>query len=145
MVSVLLRFCKVPRNDEIALQHFFFFLAAAQEFFFYYIYAACNFFLPTCACRNFFFKINHLLPRPSRVKWSASYCGATRAIASTIYLRLSLQLRFYVPRLRFPVSVIVDDLYFIISWRVSTSLKARQQRQLKKTRIGEISIFKLPH
>ena len=23
MVAVLLRFCKVPRNDEIALQHFF--------------------------------------------------------------------------------------------------------------------------
>ena len=33
MVAVLLRFCKAPRNDEIALQHFFFFLTAAQEFF----------------------------------------------------------------------------------------------------------------
>ena len=32
----------------------------------------------------------------------------------------------YVPRSRFPVSVIIDDLYFKISWRVSTSLKARQ-------------------
>ena len=33
MVAVLLRFFKDPRNDEIALQHFFFFLTAAQEFF----------------------------------------------------------------------------------------------------------------
>ena len=29
-------------------------------------------------------------------------------------------------RSRFPVSVIIDDLYFKTSWRVSTSLKARQ-------------------
>ena len=57
MVAVLLRFFKDPRNDEIALQHFFFFLTAAQEFFFYYICAACNFFLPISACRKFFFKI----------------------------------------------------------------------------------------
>ena len=33
MVAVLLRFCKAPQNDEIALQHFFFFLTAVQEFF----------------------------------------------------------------------------------------------------------------
>ena len=32
MVAVLLRFCKAPRNDEIALQHLFFFLTAAQAF-----------------------------------------------------------------------------------------------------------------
>jgi len=37
-------FVKPPRNDEIALQHFFFFLAAVQEFFFDFICAACNFF-----------------------------------------------------------------------------------------------------
>ena len=42
-------FCKAPRNDEIALQHFFFLLAAVQEFFFYFNCAACNFFLPTRA------------------------------------------------------------------------------------------------
>ena len=33
MVAVLLGFCKAPRNDEIALQHFFFFLTAMQEIF----------------------------------------------------------------------------------------------------------------
>ena len=62
-------------------------------------------------------------------------------------ITLATHLRTYH---RFPVSVIVDDLYFKISWRVSTSLKARQFGRiqwdsLKKTRIGEISIFKLPH
>ena len=40
-----------------------------QEFFFSFLCAACNFFLPTSACRKFFFKITH--PPPSRVKWSA--------------------------------------------------------------------------
>ena len=30
---------------------------------FYYICAACNFFLPTSACRKFFFKITHPLPQ----------------------------------------------------------------------------------
>ena len=41
---------------------------------------------------------------------------------------LTITLRTYVPtcRSRFPVSVIIDDLYFRISWRVSTSLKAGQ-------------------
>ena len=62
MVAVLLRFCKAPQNDEIALQHFFFFLTAVQEFFFYYICAACNFSLLTSACRKFFFKITHPPP-----------------------------------------------------------------------------------
>ena len=33
MVAVLLGSCKAPRNDEIALQHFFFLLAAVQDFF----------------------------------------------------------------------------------------------------------------
>ena len=52
------------------MSHFFCFLTAVQYFFFYYICAPCNFFLPTSACRNFFFKITHPSP-PSRVKWSA--------------------------------------------------------------------------
>ena len=52
MVAVLLGFCKAHRNDEI-------FLTAVQEF-----CAACNFFLPTRACRKFcFFKITHPLPQ----------------------------------------------------------------------------------
>ena len=62
-------FVKPTRNDEIASQHFFFLLAAVQEFFFYFICAACNFFLPTSACRNFFPKSP--TPPPSKVKWSA--------------------------------------------------------------------------
>ena len=62
MVAVLLRFCKAPQNDEIALQHFFFFLTAVQEFFFYYICGRCNFSLLTSACRKFFFKITHPPP-----------------------------------------------------------------------------------
>ena len=61
-------FVKPSRNDEIALQHFYFLPAAVQEFFSYFICAACNFFLPTSACRKFF--QNHP-PLPSRVKWSA--------------------------------------------------------------------------
>ena len=56
-------FVKSPWNDEIALQHFFFLLAAVQEFFFYFICAACNFFLPTRACRKFFFEIIHPPPQ----------------------------------------------------------------------------------
>ena len=65
-------FVKPPRNDEIALQHFFFLLAAVQEFFFYFICVAWNLFLPTSACRKFFFTITHPHPqelngRPLRV------------------------------------------------------------------------------
>ena len=37
-----------------------------------------------------------------------------------------ITLRTYVPRSRFPVSVIIDDLSFRISWCVSASLKAGQ-------------------
>ena len=54
-------FVKPPRNDKIASQDIFF-LAC-------FICAACNFFLPTSAGRNFGFKITP--PPPSRVKWSA--------------------------------------------------------------------------
>ena len=39
-----------------------FFYSSARVFF-YYICAACNFFLPTSACRKFFFKITHPLPQ----------------------------------------------------------------------------------
>ena len=55
-------FVKPPRNDEIALQHFFL-LVAVQEFFFSFLCAACNFFLPTSAYRKFFFKITHSPPQ----------------------------------------------------------------------------------
>ena len=44
-------FVKPPRNDEIALQHFFLGCSSARIFF-YFICAACNFFLPLA---GFFF------------------------------------------------------------------------------------------
>ena len=44
MVAVLLRFFKDPRNDEIALQHFFSFLQQRK-----------NFFLLHLCCMQFFF------------------------------------------------------------------------------------------
>ena len=40
-------------------------------------------------------------------------------------------------RSRFPVSVIIDDLYFKISWQVSTSLKARQFGRIQWDSFGE--------
>ena len=49
---------------------FFFLCYSSTRIFFYYICAACDFFLPTSACRKCFFKITHP-PPPSRVKWSA--------------------------------------------------------------------------
>ena len=39
------------------------FFYSSARIFFYYICAACNFFLPTSACRNVFFKITHPLPQ----------------------------------------------------------------------------------
>ena len=39
------------------------FFYSSARIFFYYICAACNFFLPTSACRKFFFKITHPLPQ----------------------------------------------------------------------------------
>ena len=54
-------------------------------------------------CSDTLFKLQNI----TLVIKGVYYCGATRAT-------------------RFPVSVIIDDLYFKISWRVSTSLKARQ-------------------
>ena len=68
MVAVLLRFFKDPRNDEIALQHFFFFLTAALEFFLLHL-CCMQFFSANKRLQEIFFKITH--PRPSRVKWSA--------------------------------------------------------------------------
>ena len=44
----------------------------------------------------------------------------------SLFLRGDLGDSINVPRSRFRVSVIIDDLYFRISWRVSTSLKAGQ-------------------
>ena len=40
-----------------------YFFCSSARIFFYYICAACNFFLPTSACRKFFFKITHPLPQ----------------------------------------------------------------------------------
>ena len=39
------------------------FFYSSARIFFYYLCAACNFFLPTSACRKFFFKITHPLPQ----------------------------------------------------------------------------------
>ena len=39
------------------------FFYSSAIIFFYYICAACNFFLPTSACRKFFLKIPHPLPQ----------------------------------------------------------------------------------
>ena len=41
----------------------------------------------------------------------------------------------YVPRSRFPVSVIIDDLYFRISWRVSISLAMQGREEADVTEI----------
>ena len=40
-----------------------YFFYSSARIFFYYLCAACNFFLPTSACRKFFFKITHPLPQ----------------------------------------------------------------------------------
>ena len=39
------------------------FFYSSARIIFYYLCAACNFFLPTSACRKFFFKITHPLPQ----------------------------------------------------------------------------------
>ena len=52
-------FVKHPRNDEIALQHFFSCLQQCQNLFLFHLSCMQFFFLPTCACRKFFFKITH--------------------------------------------------------------------------------------
>ena len=46
-------FVKLPRNDDIALLHFFFLLAAVQEFFSISFVLHAIFFLPRSACRKF--------------------------------------------------------------------------------------------
>ena len=56
MVAVLLRFFKDPRNDEIALQHFFFFLTAALEFFSITFVLHAIFFFRQALAGNFFSK-----------------------------------------------------------------------------------------
>ena len=90
MVAVLLRFCKVPRNDEIALQHFFFLSCSSARIFFLLHLCCLQFFSSDMRLQEFFLQNQPPPPLPSRVKRSAPYCGATRAIASTTYLRLLL-------------------------------------------------------
>ena len=66
MVAVLLGFCKVPLNDEIALQHFFFVLAAAvQEFFSISFVLHAIFFFRQGLAGIFFFEIIHPPPPKS--------------------------------------------------------------------------------
>ena len=67
-------FVKPPRNDEIALQHFFFLAcSSARIFFFYFICVACNFFLPTRACRKFIKVITSLMLFCSVLACSSSF------------------------------------------------------------------------
>ena len=61
MVAVLLGSCKAPRNDEIALQHFFSCLQQCKIFS-YFICAACNFFFQQAFAGNFFSKSPTPLP-----------------------------------------------------------------------------------
>ena len=46
---------------------FFLLACSSARIFFYVICAACNFFLPTSACRKFFFKIPHRPPPPQEL------------------------------------------------------------------------------
>ena len=69
-------FVKPPRNDEIALKHFFFLLVAVQEFFFLFHLCCMQFFLPTSASRNFFSKSpTPPPPTPSRVNGWPQRCA----------------------------------------------------------------------
>ena len=77
MVAVLLRFFKDPRNDEIALQHFFFFLTAAQEFFSITFVLHAIFFFREARAGNFFSKSpppppQELNGRPLRSRFTLS-------------------------------------------------------------------------
>ena len=63
MVAVLLGFCKVPLEWWNSFAKFFFLACSSARIFFYFICAACNFFLPTRACRRFFFEIIHTPPQ----------------------------------------------------------------------------------
>ena len=68
MVAVLLRFCKAPWNDEIALQQSFFSFLQKRKYLFpitFVLYAI--FFCRHTVAGKFFFKIP---PSPSRVEWS---------------------------------------------------------------------------
>ena len=51
------------------------FFYSSAIIFFYYICAACNFFLPTRACRNFFFNITHPLPEELNGRPLIYFCG----------------------------------------------------------------------
>ena len=80
-------FVKTPRNDEIALQHFFSCLQQCKNFF-YFTCAACNFFLPTSACRNFFLKITH--PHPQEL--NVDPLNLQRYIVYSVFTTFQLQL-----------------------------------------------------
>ena len=63
-------FVKPPRNDEIALQHFFSCLQQCKNFFSISFVLHAIFFFHQALAGVFVFKITP--PPPSRVKWSAS-------------------------------------------------------------------------
>ena len=94
MVAVLLRFCKAPQNDEIALQHFFFFLTAAQEFFSITFVLHAIFFFRQALVGNFFSKPP---PRPLRkVRSGALYPGGLQSDVCVDYKKRGLYLAVYV-------------------------------------------------
>ena len=102
MVAVLLGFCKVPLEWRNCFATFFFLACSSARIFFYFICAACNFFLPTRACRKFFFEIIH--PPPSRVKWSAPNDRCAGAYSYITYSRLVKQAKLFVAENMFHVT-----------------------------------------
>ena len=68
MVAVLRRFCKVPRNDEIALQHFFFsFLQQRKNFFSITFMLLAIFFFRHALAGIFFSKSTTPSPAPQEL------------------------------------------------------------------------------
>ena len=74
------------------------FFYGSARIFFYYICAACNFFLPTSACRKFFFKITHPLPQELNGR-PLSYLLATYTTVFCLFVRSFVCFVFVLRRL----------------------------------------------
>ena len=122
MVAVLLRFFKDPRNDEIALQHFFFFLTAAQEFFSITFVLHAIFFCRQALAGNFFSKSPTPAPqelngRPLRSsKFFTSFKGL-----SNIYCVIDL-LRVWVMRIDSHLTFAFPTMLFVIPTKFNMSI-----------------------
>ena len=79
MVAVLLGFCKAPhpRNDEIALQHFFLAYSNARILFLFH-FCCMQCFSSNKRLQEIFFQITP--PPPSKVKWLAPYLNTAYAL-----------------------------------------------------------------